>query len=208
MPGVDAIFFIVILIFSVILHEVSHGYVADMLGDPTARLAGRLTINPIPHIDLFGSILLPAALILTGSGVVIGWAKPVPYNPYNLKNQRLGTLFVSAAGVATNFLIALIFGLLIRFADGLPLSFLIMAKMVVTLNIVLGVFNLLPIPPLDGSKIFLTLFPKWFSPIEEFAERNFMFVIIGLLILLPVFFGPIVITITSFIFRLFTGMSM
>ncbi len=208
MPGLDIIFFIIILIFSVILHEVSHGYVADMLGDPTARLAGRLTINPIPHIDLFGSILLPAALILTGSGVVIGWAKPVPYNPYNLKNQRWGTLAVSAAGVATNFLIAIIFGLLIRFADGLPLSFLIIAKMIVTLNIVLGVFNLLPVPPLDGSKIFLALFPKWFLPIEEFAERNFMFVILGLLILLPVFFGPIVINITSFIFRLFTGMSM
>ena len=204
--ALDSIFFIIILIFSVILHELSHGYVADMLGDPTARLAGRLTINPVPHIDIFGSIILPAVLILTGSGVVIGWAKPVPYNPYNLKNQKWGTLAVSAAGILTNFLIALIFSLIIRFVPDLSLSFLIIAKMIITLNIILGVFNLLPIPPLDGSKIALALFPRWFYPIQEFAERNFMFVILGLLILLPVFIGPIVIAITSLIFTLFTGM--
>jgi Zn-dependent protease len=205
MAGLDIIFYIVILIFSVILHEVAHGYVADMQGDPTARLAGRLTLNPAPHIDLFGSILLPAILIFTGSGIVVGWAKPVPYNPYNLRNQRWGTLAVAIAGVATNFLIALIFGLLIRFADGLPLSFLAIAKMIVVLNIVLGVFNLLPVPPLDGSKVLLSLFPKWFYPIEQFAERNFIMIILGLLILLPVFFGPIVFAITRVIYGLFTG---
>lgn len=208
MGGLEILFYIVILIFSVILHEVAHGYVADMQGDPTARLAGRLTLNPAPHIDLFGSIILPAILIFTSSGVVVGWAKPVPYNPYNLKNQRWGTLAVAIAGVATNFLVALIFGLIIRFATGLPLSFLAIAKMIVMLNIVLGVFNLLPIPPLDGSKVLLSLFPKWFYPIEQFAEKNFMFVILGLVILLPVFFGPIVGTITSVIFRLFTGVGL
>lgn len=208
MTGIDTIFLIVILIFSVILHEIAHGYVADMQGDPTARLAGRLTLNPVPHIDLFGSILLPALLIMTGSGVVVGWAKPVPYNPYNLKNQRWGTLGVALAGVAMNFLIALIFGLLIRFATGLPLSFLAIAKMIVVLNIVLGTFNLLPIPPLDGSKVLLALFPKWFYPIEVFAERNFLLVILALFLLLPVFLGPVVGTITEVIFRLFTGMSL
>ncbi len=203
----DTIFFIVILIFSVILHEIAHGWAADMLGDPTARLAGRLTLNPLPHIDLFGSIILPALLMLTGSGVVVGWAKPVPYNPYNLKNQRWGTLSVSLAGVAMNFLIALVFGLLIRFADGLPLSFLAISEKVVFLNIMLGVFNLLPIPPLDGSKILLALFPRWFYPIEQFAERNLLIVILALLILLPVFLGPVVGNLSSFIYQLFTGLS-
>lgn len=205
MAGIDTIFYIVILIFSVILHEVAHGYAADMNGDPTARLAGRLTLNPISHIDLFGSIILPALLIMTGSGVVVGWAKPVPYNPYNLRNQKWGTLAVALAGVAMNFLIAFIFGLLIRFATGLPLSFLAIAQMIVTLNIVLGVFNLLPIPPLDGSKVLLALFPKWFYPIEAFAERNFLLVVLALFLLLPVFLGPVVGTITEVIFRLFTG---
>ncbi|MFA5841776.1 MAG: site-2 protease family protein [Candidatus Paceibacterota bacterium] len=208
MAGLDTIFYIVILIFSVILHEVAHGYVADMAGDPTARLAGRLTLNPVSHIDLFGSVILPAILIFTGSGIVVGWAKPVPYNPYNLRNQRWGTLAVAIAGVATNFLIALIFGLLIRFAPGLPISFLAIAKMIVMLNIVLGVFNLLPIPPLDGSKVLLSLFPRWFYPIEQFAERNFMVVIMVLIILLPVFFGPVVGAITQVIFGLFTGVGL
>lgn len=208
MAGIDSIFFIVILIFSVILHELAHGYVADMLGDPTARLAGRLTMNPVPHIDLFGSIILPAILMLTGSGVVVGWAKPVPYNPYNLKNQRWGTLAVSLAGVLTNFLIALIFGLLIRYGVNLPLSFLALAKTIVVLNIVLGVFNLLPIPPLDGSKVLLALFPRSFYPIQEFAERNLLIVILGILLLLPPLLGPVVETIAGFLFRLFTGVSL
>ncbi len=205
MIGIDTLFYIIILIFSVILHEVAHGYVADMQGDPTARLAGRLTLNPVPHIDLFGSVLLPALLIFTGSGVVVGWAKPVPYNPYNLRNQKWGTLAVSLAGVAMNFLVALIFGLLMRFIPGLPPSFLTIAGMIVTLNIILGVFNLLPIPPLDGSKVLLALFPNWFYPIQEFAERNFLLVILALLILLPIFLGPVVGSITKVLFRLFTG---
>src|SRR3989344_437364 len=94
----ETIFFIIILIFSVILHEIAHGYAAEMQGDPAARLAGRLTLNPVPHIDLFGSIILPALLIFSNSGIVIGWAKPVPYNPYNLRNQRWGTRSVALAG--------------------------------------------------------------------------------------------------------------
>ena len=201
----ETIFFIIILIFSVILHEIAHGYAAEMQGDPTARLAGRLTLNPVPHIDLFGSIILPALLIFSNSGVVVGWAKPVPYNPYNLRNQRWGTLSVALAGVFVNFLLALIFGLLIRFADGLPLSFLAIAKTIVLLNIILGVFNLLPIPPLDGSKVLLALFPRTFYPVMEFAERNMILVLLGFLILLPFLLGPIVGTISSYLFTFFTG---
>ena len=201
----ETIFFIIILIFSVILHEIAHGYAAEMQGDPTARLAGRLTLNPVPHIDLFGSLILPALLIFSNSGVVVGWAKPVPYNPYNLRNQRWGTLSVALAGVFVNFLLALIFGLLIRFADGLPLSFLAIAKTIVLLNIILGVFNLLPIPPLDGSKVLLALFPRTFYPVMEFAERNMILVLLGFLILLPFLLGPIVGTISSYLFTFFTG---
>ena len=205
MAGIDSIFFIIILIFSVIIHELSHGYVAEMFGDPTARLAGRLTLNPIPHIDLFGSIILPAILIFTGSGVVVGWAKPVPYNPYNLKNQKWGTLAVSLAGVLANFLVAFIFGMIVRFGADLPVAFLAIAKAIITLNIILGVFNLLPIPPFDGSKVLLSLFPRWFYPVEEFAERNFLIIILAILLLLPVFLGPLVISISGFLFKLFTG---
>ena len=105
----------IVLILSVIAHEVAHGYAANSLGDPTARLAGRLTLNPIPHIDLFGSILLPATLVLTHSPIFFGWAKPAPYNPHNLRNQRWGETIVALAGIATNFFLALVFGFIVRY---------------------------------------------------------------------------------------------
>src|SRR5665213_608206 len=108
------IFTIVILILSVIMHEVAHGYAAYMLGDPTAKNAGRLTLNPLAHIDLFGSILVPAILVLTNAGVLFGWAKPVPYNPFNLRNQRWGDAIVGAAGVGTNLLLAVLFAVIAR----------------------------------------------------------------------------------------------
>src|SRR3989338_6814886 len=119
------IIFIIILILSVIIHEVSHGYVANMLGDPTAKLAGRLTLNPISHLDPVGSFLVPV-LMYVSTGFMFGWAKPVPYNPYNLRNQRWGTALVGVAGVAANFLLAIVFGLTIRFCEnfGVPASFL------------------------------------------------------------------------------------
>lgn len=205
---IGAIFSIVILILSVIVHEVAHGYVADLNGDPTARLAGRLTLNPIPHIDLMGSILLPVLLIFSGSKAIIGWAKPVPYNPYNLRNQKWGTFAVAIAGVSANFLIAIIFGLIIRFlAPSLPQSFIDISKMIIYINIFLGVFNILPIPPFDGSKILLALVPKWFYPIEEFAERNFFLVIFAVLFLFPSVLAPIVDFLASGLFRLFTGLA-
>ena len=114
MQAVDSIFYIIILLLSVIIHEMAHGYTALYFGDQTAKLAGRLTLNPIKHLDLFGSILLPLLLVFSGTGIVFGWAKPVPFNPFNLRNQRLGTIAVAAAGVIVNLFIALIFGILIR----------------------------------------------------------------------------------------------
>ncbi len=158
----DLSFIVIIaaLILSIVFHEVAHGYVANWLGDPTARLSGRLTLNPLPHIDLMGSIIVPGILYLTGAGILFGWAKPVPYNPYNLRNQKWGEALVAAAGPATNLLIALAFGLLIRFAT-VPLAgpFLSIAAFIVYINILLAFFNLIPIPPLDGSKALASLLP-------------------------------------------------
>jgi Zn-dependent protease len=149
----DLIFGLVILIVSVILHEVAHGYMANYLGDPTARLAGRLTLNPLPHIDMVGSILLPGLLILTGSPFLIGYAKPVPYNPYNLKG-RFGETLVAAAGPGTNFLLAIIFALLIRFGGvAMTVEMATAFAAIVYINLLLGLFNSLPLPPLDGSKV-------------------------------------------------------
>ena len=142
----------IVLILSIIVHEVAHGYAANSLGDPTARLGGRLTLNPLPHIDLMGSIVIPALLVFTHSPILFGWAKPVPYNPYNLRNQRWGEALVAVAGSATNILLAIIFGLVVRFgaSAGLDAMALSLAASISFVNLFLGLFNLIPFPPLDG----------------------------------------------------------
>jgi Zn-dependent protease len=147
-----------ILVFSAILHEVAHGYVADKLGDPTARLLGRLTLDPRPHIDPMMSIALPALLIISGSPVIFGAAKPVPVDPFNLKDGRKDLAIVSLAGPLTNFGLAILASLIVRAIGTTELSELF--SMVVRLNLLLGIFNLLPIPPLDGSKVFAMLLPE------------------------------------------------
>lgn len=149
----DLIFGLIILIVSVILHEVAHGYMANYLGDPTARLQGRLTLNPLSHIDVTGSIILPLLLIISHSPFLIGYAKPVPYNPYNLKGKWAETL-VAAAGPGTNLLLAVIFAALIRGASvAMTVPMLAAFETIVYINLLLALFNLIPIPPLDGSKV-------------------------------------------------------
>lgn len=152
---------LVILLFSVVLHELSHGVVADRLGDSTARFAGRLTLNPLPHLDLFGSILLPLFLFLVNSPIIFGAAKPVPVNFFNLRNPKRDMALVSLAGPGANFILAIAFALPIRLGlltqGSMGYEILLQA---VVLNLVLGIFNLLPIPPLDGSKVFASFFSE------------------------------------------------
>lgn len=151
---VDKIFYLIVLIFSIVIHELAHGYAALYYGDTTAKDAGRLTLNPIKHIDLVGSIVVPVFLFMIGSPYMVGWAKPVPYNPNNLRNEKLGTRAVAFAGIAANLTIVLIFTLLIRYGGSFMSTQMIqMSALIVLVNLVLALFNILPIPPLDGSKI-------------------------------------------------------
>ena len=206
-----AILQLVVLIFSVILHEVAHGYMANYLGDPTARLQGRLTLNPISHIDLFGSILLPGLLLLSGSPIMIGYAKPVPYNPYNLRG-RWGEALVAFAGPGTNILLALIFGLAIRFFGTLLSPSLVAAFAVIAfINMLLALFNLIPIPPMDGSKVLSELLPGGLGRLYErfrFGLEQFG-VLTGTLMILAVFYflSPYFYAILTALFQLLTGVS-
>jgi len=202
----ESLFFVVILIISIIIHEVAHGFAALYHGDQTAKYAGRLTLNPIPHIDIFGSIILPLMLALSGTGLVIGWAKPVPYNPANFRNKKTGTLFVAAAGILANLLLALIFGILIRIllAHAPHLTSVIkLSSAIVLVNIVLAIFNLVPIPPLDGSKILFSFMGyKAWRIYHKLEQQSFilviLFVIFGWQYLRPIIFH---------VFTLFTGLA-
>lgn len=166
---------IIILLFSVILHEVMHGLVALKFGDHTAEAAGRLTLNPLPHIDPVGTILLPLLLTITGSPIMFGWAKPVPVNPLNFSNLRRGELMVSAAGILANFSLAILAALIFHILNALPQTFPALLgtllRFTILINLVLGIFNLFPIPPLDGSKILLSQLPYNLAKEYEKLER-------------------------------------
>lgn len=192
---------------SVVIHEVSHGFMAERFGDKTARHAGRLTLNPLNHLDLFGSVLLPALLYVT-SGFVFGWAKPVPYNPDNLSNRRWGTMWVALAGVLANLLVAVFFSLIIRvapmFGVDLPGSFYFITSSIVLVNLALMIFNLVPIPPLDGSKILFSVLPGSFYKVASFIEQYSL----PLLIVFILFFSDILYPILSGLFKLLTGLNL
>jgi Zn-dependent protease len=207
----DGIFYVAVLIMSVVVHEVAHGYVAYRLGDETARMQGRLTLNPLSHLDLFGSILLPLLLVISNAGFVVGWAKPVPYNPNNLRGKN-ATVFVAIAGIIANIGLAIVFGILIRVVSTLGISvgdaymmdaFFKIASSVVIVNIVLAFFNLIPIPPLDGSKVLFGLLPPKYVGIAAFLEQWGMFILLFFIIFIWQYFSPII----FYIFSLLTGIS-
>jgi len=204
----EYLFLIIILIFSIVIHEVSHGAMANYLGDPTAKYAGRLTLNPIPHIDPIGSIILPGILImmnmiLPGGGIIFGWAKPVPINPYNFRDQKYGSAKVALAGPGANLAIALFFGLALRFfpvvsaISGLYVVF----SYIVYINILLAVFNLLPVPPLDGSHILFTFLPYRMENIKIFLSQFGIFILLFIIF----FFFQWIVLIINWIFAQIVG---
>ena len=192
----NKIFLYIIIVFSSVIHEYFHAWAAFILGDKTAKEEGRMTLNPIPHLDLLGTVIIPLVLLLTMGGF-IGWAKPVPINPYNFKNQKWGRTIVSLAGPFSNLFIALVLGLLIRFSVfpllTPPFSF------IVYINIFLAMFNLIPVPPLDGSKLIFDIFPK----LENVFQRSYLGLFFALIIgvtILPY--------LANWIFLLFAGNSL
>lgn len=195
------LFSVVVVLYSVILHELAHGFVAYSMGDTTAKDAGRLTLNPIPHLDLVGSIILP--LITYQLGFLFGYAKPVPYNPLNLNDRAYGPAKVALAGPASNLALAILFGLVLRF---LPISYqgsqlVGMFSFVVHLNITLAIFNLVPIPPLDGHWLLLTFLPQRFAALKYFIVRYGVF----LFILFVLFFFRFLLPLINFLFTVIVG---
>lgn len=207
MEGIILLIVIAILIMSVVIHEVSHGYAALMLGDTTAKYAGRLTLNPIKHLDPIGSFLVPLVLYMT-TNMAFGWAKPVPYNPYNLKDQKWGPGIVAAAGPASNIFVAFVFGSLFRIISGYGTPFSLALSdiliIIVFINLLLAVFNLVPIPPLDGSKVLFSLLPYKYIYIQEFLEQYGLFLLIIFIFVL----FPVVKPLISILFSLFTGVEL
>ena len=214
---VDIIFMIPALLTAVIFHEVAHGYIAYKLGDNTAKLEGRLTLNPISHIDIFGSLLVPGLLILVNSPFLFGWAKPVPINPYNFKKVSIkqGIVITSFAGPGINFLLAIIFGLLygvfrneefltllasfipINLIEAVVIPLVIFFKYAVMTNLIIGIFNLLPIPPLDGGHILLNLLPNnIYEKVAPYEQYGFFILI---LLMMTGVLGKIIFPIYSYL---------
>jgi len=199
----EYLFLIIILIFSIVIHEVSHGAAANYLGDPTAKYAGRLTLNPIKHLDPIGSVFLPLFLILIRSPILFGWAKPVPINPYNFRDQKYGPAKSALAGPGANLFLALIFGLILRFFPALiniPGLYL-MFSYIVFINLLLAIFNLLPIPPLDGSHILFTFLPQSLENLKIFLSQFGIFILFFVIF----FLFEWIIAIINLLFTLIVG---
>ena len=179
-----------VLAIIISIHEASHAWAANKLGDPTAKYQGRITLNPIAHIDLIGTILIPLVLIIvslqTGRLFLFGWAKPTPFNPWNLKHPRRDSALISFAGPASNFIVAAILGLIFRISNFeliLP---------ILSLNLILGIFNLIPVPPLDGFKVVGGILPKELAYQWLQLERAGPILLLFLLFfILPAIQGPI-----------------
>jgi Zn-dependent protease len=206
MTGIEIIFVIIILIFSVVIHEVAHGNVANQLGDPTAKYAGRLTLNPLAHLDPVGSLLVPLFLFMvTGGRFVFAMAKPVPINPFNFRDKKFGEVRVAIAGATANFVLALIFGLIIRFTPGyvgpIGSAIYVMFQWVVFINLLLAVFNLVPIPPLDGSHVLFAFLPASQTEFKLFLQRWGLFILLFFIFFLSRFLFPII----QFLYQLIVG---
>lgn len=209
MDAINVIFYIAILVMSVVIHEVSHGFAAEYFGDKTSRFAGRLTLNPLKHLDFFGSVFLPLVLVLSHSPFLLGWAKPVPYNPDNLSNKKWGTITVAGAGILANLAVAILFGFIIRLtlnfssSLSLPEGFYFITSIIVVVNLALGIFNLIPIPPLDGSKILLSFLPESaFAFIRAYEQYSLIILIVFIF-----FFSAYLTPILAFLFSFFTGLA-
>ena len=183
----SSIAFFIFLLIGAIIHEYAHGWTADQLGDPTARNAGRLTLNPVAHIDLFGTIILPILMLLS-FGSAFGYAKPVPYNPYNLQNQKRDPVLIGLAGPVSNLILAVILSFVIRLMPINQFSF--MLSIGVYANILLAIFNLVPIPPLDGSKLLLAFLPE--SNFKQNFERYGFFILIFFIFTVFQYLAPVI----------------
>ncbi|OGN27995.1 MAG: hypothetical protein A2941_03140 [Candidatus Yanofskybacteria bacterium RIFCSPLOWO2_01_FULL_49_17] len=201
--SIYTIFVLVVFIYSVVIHEVSHGLAAQAMGDDTAKNLGRLSLNPFKHLDLFGSVILPITLlIISAGGFAFGYAKPVPYNPNNLRDQKYGPIKVALAGPASNVLVALVFGLILRsFPDFVSPGVYDLFAGIVFINLILAVFNLFPIPPLDGHWVLVTLLPARFYAFRIFLYRYAIF----LFIFFIMFIYPIIFPIIPWLERLIIG---
>ena len=202
MDFLQIIFYILVVLFSVVLHELSHGVVANSMGDNTAKDLGRITLNPLKHLDWFGSVLLPLFTFWIG-GFVFGYAKPVPYNPANLNDRKYGPAKVALAGPAVNIIIAGLFGLVLRF---LPMSLEAtmlpqLLSFIVLLNLILAIFNLMPIPPLDGHWLLLTFLPTRFTAVKVFIMRYSLV----LFFIFLIFIFPIIFPLINLLFRVIIG---
>jgi Zn-dependent protease len=191
MDTTTLIFSIIVLIFSVIIHEIAHGYVAEWQGDPTPRAQKRLTLNPIPHLDLMGSIIIPLLLVVSGAGFIIGWAKPVQFNPSYFRNKKWGPVLVALAGPLANIVVAILVSLVIRFVP-LPIPVVTMLGTVVYINLLLSIFNLIPIPPLDGHHVLFAVLPRSADRIKFFMTRYSLVLFLIVVVFLWKYIQPIV----------------
>lgn len=219
----EYIFIIPIILMSIIVHEVSHGYVAYLLGDDTAKRYRRLSLHPMKHIDTFGTIILPLLLLLTSGGrLAFGYAKPVPINPYNFKDYKKGTAYTAAAGPLSNFIIAFVVAMIFRllaalffdpFTGGAPLAMFTLQILYATIlfNMIIGLFNLIPIPPLDGSKVIgLFLSDEMYYKYTA-QEQKGMMILMGIILISFVFnlniLGRVLFPPLRFFMQLLTGVA-